>query len=63
MDDLEQAIRYALEPLTNQGGWEMCAFCGAAFRAGLSHSCRTRVLDIPGMEHDAKRRAKSYAIE
>lgn len=62
MDDLEQAIRLALEPLTTQGQWEMCPHCGATMGAGRAHTCRTRVFDIPGFEHDPKSRARSYCV-
>lgn len=62
MDDLEQAIRFALEPLTTHGQWEMCPHCGATMGSGLAHTCRTHTLDIPGLEHDPKSRARSYCV-
>ena len=62
MDDLDQAVRYALAPLTEQAGWELCPYCGATKARLEGHTCRTATLEIPGVESDAKRRAKSYAI-
>lgn len=63
LDDLAQTIRLALEPLSPLHGWEFCAHCGATVGSGKAHACRTTNWDIPGFTHDAKRRAKSYAIE
>lgn len=61
--DLEQAIRYALEPLSHTGGWGICAACGAVRGNDLDPEHECRPLEIPGAEYDAKRRAKSYCIE
>lgn len=63
MDDLEDAVRMALEPMTQHGRWELCPHCGATQHSLLEHVCRTTTLEIPGMESDDRRRAKSYAIE
>jgi len=61
--DLEQAIRIALEPMTQQGSWELCPHCGAIKHSLGEHVCRTSPLEVVGMDTDGKRRAKSYAIE
>ena len=60
--DLEQAIRLALEPFSAQGGWSICAACGSIRGRGLDAEHECRPMEIPGVEYDAKRRAKSYAI-
>lgn len=61
--DLEQAIAHALEPWTNQGRLELCALCGATRHNLTDHVCQSRALDMPGVERDDKKRAKSYAID
>lgn len=63
MDDLDQAIQYALEPLTQHGRWELCPHCGMTQHSLGEHECRLTVMEMPGMEIDVRRRAKSYAIE
>ena len=63
MGDLEDAVRMALEPMTQTGRWELCPYCGATKHSLTDHVCRTTVLEMPGLEPDAKRRAKSYEIE
>lgn len=64
MDDLEQAIRYALEPLTPHGGFDLCALCGVMKPSHTEHQCRTEALDLPGLPNrDGKARARSYAID
>jgi hypothetical protein len=63
MTNLETAVREALEPVMEQDSWTFCVRCGA-FKHGLAeHTCRTHPLELPGMESDDKRRAKSYAID
>lgn len=62
MDDLAQAVRYALEPLTKHGQWEICSHCGTTLASLESHTCRTTSLDLPGLEHDPKARARSYSV-
>ncbi len=62
MGDLEEAIRYALEPMTQQGRFELCAYCGATRHSLDDHVCRTTTLEVPGLEPDAKRRARSYTV-
>lgn len=61
--DLEDAIRYALEPETPQATWMLCPHCGATIQTENAHVCRTNPLEFFGGEGDEKRRAKSYAIE
>ena len=61
--DLETAIRYALEPETQQGQLELCTACGAIKHSLADHVCRTGPLEFAGEERDERRRAKSYAIE
>ena len=63
MTDLETAVRYALEPLTQQGVWTLCPHCGATIHTTGEHVCRTSPLEFQGMDKDEKRRAKSYAID
>lgn len=62
VDDLAQAVRYALEPLTQQGQWELCPHCGTTVSRVESHTCRTASLELPGLEHDPKARARSYCV-
>jgi hypothetical protein len=61
--DLEDAIRYALEPETQQGHFELCIHCGAFKHSLGEHVCRTTPLEMPGEERDERRRANSYTIE
>jgi len=63
MGDLEQAIAYALEPMTQQGRMELCPHCGVIKHNLETHVCGTPQGDIPGFEIDEKRRAKSYAVQ
>ena len=64
MDDLEQAVRYALEPLTPHGGFELCPHCGVMQLTQQEHTCRIGALELPGLEgRDGKARARSYAID
>ena len=63
MDDLERAVQYALEPMTQHGSFELCAHCGMTRHELGEHTCRTSPLEIPGVERDDKKRAKSYAVE
>jgi hypothetical protein len=59
--DLEQAVSIALEPITSQR--VLCAFCGAVRQTLDEHVCRAHAADLPGMEKDDRRRAKSYSVE
>lgn len=61
-NDFDQAVRMALEPLTQQGRMELCAYCGVTKHSLADHQCRIGPLDIPGEERDGKARARSYAI-
>lgn len=63
MADLEDAIRYALEPMTQRGMAMLCAYCGILKNALEPHTCSTVVVDWPGMESDERKRAKQYTIE
>jgi hypothetical protein len=60
--DLEQAIAYALEPLTQRGQMILCQDCGAVKNSLEPHQCPTS-LEIPGMERSERHRAKSYTVE
>ena len=62
MTDLEQAIAYALEPMTQRGQMTLCQECGSVKNSLEAHQCPTSI-DIPGQERDDKRRARSYGIE
>lgn len=61
--DLEQAIRFALEPLSSQGGWSICPVCGAVVGKGVDPEHECRPVELPGETmFDGKRRARSYTI-
>lgn len=62
MGDLEQAIAYALEPMTQRGMAMLCSYCGIMYHAMELHRCPTVAVDLLGMEFDERRRAKSYTI-
>jgi len=62
-DDLDQAVKIALEPLTNRAGWELCPHCGVTKPSLGEHECRQGPLELPGLESDEKRRAKSYTVQ
>ncbi|MDH5666569.1 MAG: hypothetical protein OEY86_00980 [Nitrospira sp.] len=61
-NDLEQAIRLALEPLTQERALSICSACGAWRDSTLDPEHECRPMEIPGEDHDAKRRAKSYCV-
>lgn len=63
MNALEQAIRFALEDEDHHMRLELCPHCGTIRHQLGQHTCRTNPLEFVGMEHDEKRRAKSYAID
>lgn len=62
MGDLEHAIAYALEPMTQRGQMTLCQDCGAVKNSLEAHRCPTSI-EMPGVERDDKRRARSYAID
>lgn len=61
MGDLEQAIAYALEPMTQRGMATLCAYCGILTNALEPHTCPSAE-DLRGMEGDDRKRARSYSI-
>lgn len=62
MGDLEQAIAHALEPMTQRGTMLLCQDCGTVKNSLEPHQCPTSI-EIPGMEKDDRRRARSYTID
>lgn len=52
----------ALDPLTDPS-WMLCAYCGAVCLEHSDHQCRSGPVELPGVEFDSHKRAKSYAVE
>src|SRR5574343_393301 len=62
MGDLEEAITYALEPMTQREMVMLCSYCGIMYQARESHTCPTVAVDLLGRESPERKRALSYAI-
>ncbi len=65
VDRLTETLRLLLG--SGEGAWTLCRDCGAIKHSADEHRCRAQVegarLEVEGLIHDDKRRAKSYAIE
>lgn len=64
MTDLEQAITWAVEPMTQRGVAVLCSYCGTMRNAldEKPHRCPTVQIEM-AESWDARKRARQYAIE